>query len=309
MTRTLSVLSRWKARLHLKERPPVAVEIAPSGVLAAARTAASEINYAFRPLPPGSVAAGVSLPNLRNHDAISAALRSALDEVSGDMRSVTLLLPDPASRVFSLEFDSLPDDPAHVSAVLRLRLKKVVPFDIESARISYQLLDCTGSTCRVLVVAVPRTVLNEYEAVVRDAGYQPGAVLPSALSALAALNSDEPVLSAYLSGVSLTTSITAGKNILLYRTHELPEDADERTAEMQRDIAVALAYFEDELKTAPACVHYAGDLDAEEFSRSVLAQPLPLKHYSAPRQSGVIPFPCGSNPAGLLGALAGVRSA
>ncbi|WP_109488877.1 hypothetical protein [Occallatibacter savannae] len=310
MMRTLSVLSRWKARLRLQERPPVAVEIASAGVLAAAKTVASDIKYAYRPLPVGAVTPGVNQPNLRNPEAISTALRSALEEVSGVMRSVTLLLPDPATRVFSLEFDSLPDDPSHVSAVLRLRLKKVVPFDIESARISYQLLDRSGNICKMLAVAVPKGVLNEYEAVVRDAGFQPGAVLPSALSALAALNSDEPVLSAYLSGVSLTTSITAGKNILLYRTHELPDNIDERTAEMQRDIAVALAYFEDELKTAPACVHYAGDLDADEFSRSVLAQPLPVKHYSASQQNGESPaFPFGSNPAGLVGALAGVRSA
>lgn len=308
MMRTSSLLSRWKARLHLHERPPVAVEIASTGVLAAAKTSDSDIKYAYRPLPAGALAASVSQPNLRNPNAISAALRSALEEVSAAMRSVTLLLPDPATRVFSLEFDSLPDDPAHISAVLRLRLKKVVPFDIESARISYQLLDRTSSVCKVLAVAIPRSVLSEYEAVVRDAGFQPGAVLPSALSALAALNSDEPAFSAYLSGVALTTSITAGKNILLYRTHELPEDFDERTAEMQRDIAVALAYFEDELKTAPACVHYAGDLDAEEFSRSVLTQPLPVKHYSASQQSGNIPIPFRSNPAGLVGALAGVRS-
>lgn len=309
MPRILSALSKWKARLRPAERPPVAVEIAVGGVLAAGNTSSSEIQYAFRPLPPGAVIASVSQPNLRNTEGVVAALRSALQEISGAMRSVTLLLPDPAMRVFSLEFDSLPDDPAQVLAVLRLRLKKVVPFDIAAARVSYQLLVHTGDTCRVLAVAVPRNVLNEYEAAVRDAGYQPGVVLPSALSALAALDSDEPILSAYLSGISLTTSITTGKDILLYRTHELPECSDERVAEMQRDIAVALAYFEDELKTAPACVHYAGDLDVNEFGRSVLARPIPVREYAPAQQSNGSAIPEGTNSAGLVGALARVRFA
>lgn len=309
MPHRFSTLSKWKARLRPTEHPPVAVEIAARGVLAAVRITASELKYAFRPLPGGAVIASVSQPNLRKTESVVNAVRSALQEVSGAMRSVTLLLPDFAMRVFSLEFDTLPDDQAQVLAILRLRLKKVVPFDIEAARISYQLLVHTSDTCRILAVAIPRNVLNEYEGVVREAGYQPGVVLPSALSALAALNSDEPILSAYLSGISLTTSITTGKDILLYRTHELPECSEERAAEMQRDIAVALAYFEDELKTAPACVHYAGDLDADEFGRSVLPQPIPVREYAPTQRSSGSAVPEGSNPAGLVGALARVRFA
>ncbi len=40
---------------------------------------------------------------------------------------------------------------------------------------------------RALVAVTPHAVLAEYEAVVREAGYEPGAVLPSTLCALAAV--------------------------------------------------------------------------------------------------------------------------
>jgi type IV pilus assembly protein PilM len=294
--------------MRATKRPPVAVEIAPGGVLAAATTGESEITYAFRPLPEGAVIPSVSQLNLRSPEAITTAVGSALAEVSGTMRSVTVLLPDSATRVFSLEFDALPNESEDVIAVLRLRLKRVVPFDLETAKVSYQLLNSRGTVCKLLAVVVPRGVLNEYEAVVREAGYEAGAVLPSALSALAAITSDEPMLSAYLSGISLTTSITTRNNILLYRTHDLPDDLQERSIEIQRDIEVAVAYFEDELKATPSCLHYAGNVDAGEFSRSVLIRDIPIKDYASTMQNGTS-LPDAVNPAGLVGALAGARFA
>jgi len=309
MTKTLPLLNRLRSRLHPAGRPPVAVEIAPGGVLAAAGTVSSEIKYAFRPLPEGAVIPNATQPNLRSPGVIASAVRSALEEVSGTMRFVTVLVPDPAVRVFALDFDSLPDAPADVLAVLRLRLKRVVPFDVEAAKISYQPLSQVDSSCKVLAVVIPGSVLNEYEAVVRDAGYHAGAVLPSALSALAALTPDEPILSAYLSSFSLTTSITAKNNILLYRTHELPQDADEKSAEIQRDIAVAVAYFEDQLRGSPPCVYYAGNIEAEEFGRSALTQKMPVRGYSSAPHTDCKELPESSNPAGLLGALAGARCA
>jgi len=40
--------------------------------------------------------------------------------------------------------------------------------------------------CKVLAAVLPGPVLAEYEAAVRAAGFEPGAVLPSSLAALAA---------------------------------------------------------------------------------------------------------------------------
>ena len=95
--------------------------------------------------------------------------------------------------------------------MLRFRLRKMVPFDVEHAGVSYQILSQNKIECRVLVAVLPGPILAEYEAAVRAAGYEPGAVLPSSLAALAALDTTEPVLAACLSGLSLTTSITNGR--------------------------------------------------------------------------------------------------
>ena len=71
-------------------RPPAAVEISPEGVLAASRPASRKRGaesahgnlHAFVPLPPGALVPGIEEPNLREPEAVAAAIRSALDEVS-----------------------------------------------------------------------------------------------------------------------------------------------------------------------------------------------------------------------------------
>ena len=53
---------------------------------------------------------------------------------------MTLIVPDTAVRVFVMDFDSLPAKAAEALPVLRIRLRKMVPFDVEKAGVSYQVL-------------------------------------------------------------------------------------------------------------------------------------------------------------------------
>ncbi len=259
-----------KDRNKSGSRPRTAIEVAPEGVLAATIPHGSETPaYAYAAIAPGALVAGVAEPNLRAHDAVVEAIRTALNELAPKSRAVTLVLPDIAVRVFVLDFDSLPQKPVEAIPVLRFRLRKMVPFDVEHAALSYQVLVQGEGNVKVLATIMPGPVLAEYEAAVRAAGYEPGAVLPSSLASLAALDSLEPILAANLSGQALTTSITSGQDLHLFRTVDLPEDIETRTAEIQRSIAVAAAYYEDKLVGRPRRLHYAGIEKADDFARMV----------------------------------------
>ena len=48
-----------------------------------------------------------------------------------------LILPDYCARVAVLDFDTFPSDPAEQLALVRFRIKKSVPFDVDSAIVSY----------------------------------------------------------------------------------------------------------------------------------------------------------------------------
>ena len=72
-------------------------------------------------------------------------------------------------------------------------------------------------------------------------------------------------LIANLTPTALTTSITNGQDLLLYRTLDLPQDPDQRLTEVQRGIAVAAAYYEDKLLVEPNQLYFAGSGGALDF--------------------------------------------
>lgn len=308
-----SILSKAKLGTQPGGRPPAAVEITPAGVMAAALPSAGQpLVYAFQPLTPGSLMPGIGEPNMRAPEAVAAAIRATLDQVSPRTRAVTVIIPDTAVRVFVLDFDALPSKAAEAFPVLRFRLRKMVPFDVEHAGVSYQVLVEKKDECKVLAAVLPGPVLAEYETAVRAAGYEPGAVLPSSLAALAAVDSLEAVLVANLSPFALTTCISTGEDLLLYRTLDLPEDPGLRLGEVRRGVAVAAAYYEDKLGAPPTRIYFAGQTGTDEdgaagFARWIDNAELSVVHMTARPETGAATALGAASIAGVAGALAGVR--
>lgn len=308
-----SILSKAKLGTQPGGRPPAAVEITPEGVLAAAIPAAGQpAVYAYQALPPGSLLPGIGEPNLRAPEAVVAAIKATLGQVSPRTKAVTLVVPDPVVRVFVLDFDSLPAKPIEAYPVLRFRLRKMVPFDVEHAGLSYQVLTQNKNECKVLVGVLPGMILTEYEEAVRAAGYEPGAVLPSSLATLEAIERMEAVLIANLSPVALTTTIVNGQDLLLYRTLDLPEETSLRLDEVRRGVAVAAAYYEDKLGGRPTRIHFAGasgtpESGAEEFSRWIDDPELSVVDLAPRPETGVVTALGTASIAAVAGALAGVR--
>jgi type IV pilus assembly protein PilM len=307
-----SLLNKVKLGSQLGARPPVAVELSPQGVLAAASAGPGHPPvYAFEPLPAGAIVPGIGEQNLRAPEVVANAIRAALGQVSPRTRAVTLVLPDTVVRVFVLDFDALPAKAVEAIPVLRFRLRKMIPFEVEHAGVSYQVLVENKTECKVLAAVLPGPVLAEYEAAVREAGYEPGAVLPSSLAALGAIDSPEPVLAANLGALALTTSITTGEDLLLYRTLDLPEEPVLRLQEVQRGVAVAAAYYEDKLGVRPRILYFAGigaggNSAAEDFARWIQYPELTIVDL-APRPETGAATPLGNlvSLAGVAGALAG----
>ena len=300
----------------LGSRPRLAVELRAEGVVAArAEDAAALLTaVAESPLPGTALAIGLKAGNLIDRDRLVTALREALDAVAGRAggdrnRSVTIIVPDATARVLLLEFDALPAKPAEALAVVRFRLKKLLPFDSDHAALSYQVMSSEKNVVRVLAVAMPSEVLEEYEQAVIAAGYVPGAVLPSTLAALASLDEQQSAALIVNAGHGgITTAIVRSGVLLLHRSLELANDipavddepggdllarhgdydrieaeaamearvlASAEAAMTGREIAqavsVAAAYFEDTLSHSPETILSAGTLGAQAL-RSILEE-------------------------------------
>ena len=214
----------------LGTRPRLAVEIRAEGVVAArAEDAAALLTAVARvDVVDGAVAPGLRSGNIVDKPAVVAAVRKALDAVAGRgaergkggrLRDVTVVVPDSAARVLFLDFDQLPSKTAEALPVVRFRLKKLLPFDADDAVVSYQVMASEKDAVKLLAVAMPKAVLEEYEGVALAAGYLPGAVLPSTLAALGGLEEMEAASLVVNAGVgAVTTAIVQAGMLLLHRS-------------------------------------------------------------------------------------------
>lgn len=250
-------------------RPKVACEIRPEGVVAGhGGKKHGEMVVAFSPLAEGAVAPGLKVPNLVDAYAVKAALESALGDIDAHTKEVTLIVPDAAARVLLLDFDTLPAKQSEALAVVRFRLRKMVPFDVEAAAVSYQVMAQKKEQLSVLVTVMPGDVLEEYERALRSAGYEPGVVLPSTLAAAAAVEGDGATLMVNRAGASVTTAVTQGDEMLLHRSMDLPAEPQAREEEMAQAVITALAWYEDTLARLPSTMAYAGPGGASGAAQS-----------------------------------------
>ena len=266
-------------------RPRLACEIAPEGVTAARAVLADAPleSVARVPLAPGAVMPGLKPGNLPDRVAVIAAIRRALESIDVRPNSrgadLTIIIPDAAVRVLLLDFDALPPKLTEALPIVRFRLKKLVPFEVDDAVVSFQVMSSTRSNVRVLAVAIPRDILQEYETAVREAGFEPGAVLPSTLAALAGVAAAEASLVVNAGTTGVTTAITREGVLLLHRSVDLQPAAvgvdpeippqlqqlspDEIAGEIAQAVSVAVAYFEDTLSAPPSTIFSAGSLSAD----------------------------------------------
>jgi type IV pilus assembly protein PilM len=213
----------------LGTRPRLAVEVRAEGVVAArAEDSAAVLTAVARAeFAEGVVAPGLKPGNIVDAAAVSSAVRRALDRVVGTgrekSRDVTVVVPDSAVRVLFVDFDQLPSKAVEALPVVRFRLKKLLPFDADDAMVSYQVMSSEKDSVKLLAVAMPKAVLEEYEGVVLAAGYLPGAVLPSTLAALAGLDEavEAPMLVVNAGLGSVTTAIVQAGTLRLHRSVDM----------------------------------------------------------------------------------------
>jgi type IV pilus assembly protein PilM len=206
----------------------------------------------FEAFEEGTLAVSPIEDNLLRADAAAAAIARIAPEGAGKKRRpAAVILPDYAARVSVLDFDSFPAAAADQAALVRFRVKKTIPFDIESAAVSYYVQPHpSGKRIEVIAVTVALEVIARYEALFRSTGFHPGVVTTSGLAALNLFhlnNGDGVAVLAKLSGRALTVAVIADGVVKLFRCVALEEASEE---EILAVLNPTFAYVEDEL-TAP----------------------------------------------------------
>jgi type IV pilus assembly protein PilM len=229
-----------------KIRPRLACEIRADTVVAArASDKAPRLDlFTSRRLAAGAITPGLSAPNVHDGEALRTAISGALEAVTAKSRDVIAILPDSAIRVLLLDFETLPAKAAEIEPVIRFRLKKSLPFDVEQAAVSYDVRRDNGAV-RVVTAVSPRSVIEEYEGAFRDAGYSPGGIVPSSLAALGLVEGQRPTLLLKVDPVNITIAAAQNQELRLIRTLENPHGAQVTAAELAEAVLPSVVFFED----------------------------------------------------------------
>src|SRR5271165_1156310 len=250
-------------------RPRIACEISPDCVVAAraSENAANLEAATAAPLAPGLLSPGLQQANVGDRDKLVTTLRDALAAVAGRSRDVCVVIPDASTRVLLLDFESLPEKQPDADAVVRFRLKKSLPFDVDQSSVSFDRQG-TASPVRVVAAVTPRNVLDEYESLVRDAGYNPGAVLPSMLAVLGLVDASRPTMVIKVEWGTTTFAIVDQDQLLLYRA--LDNGGSTVTGEsLVDDVNTSLVYFEDRYAVGVDRVLVAGVESSQELQAAL----------------------------------------
>jgi type IV pilus assembly protein PilM len=271
------LLERLKVML-LDPPPAMAFEISGAGI-AAARIE-SRVELEFRPLKPGTLTISPVKENIADADDFALAVRTlAGAQSSRKRRDVALILPDNCARIVVLDFDAFPSDPKEQLALVRFRLKRSVPFDVESAAVSYCAQPAVNKKTEVVAAVAPLEIVSRYEAPFRAAGMMPGLVTVSALAALELAPEGAITVLVKITGHVLSVMVRSKGALKLARCLEMPSAELEDVADV---LVPTFVYVEDNLGVRPEKLVLSGfgsrtDEAALRFAEELGVETEPLR--------------------------------
>ncbi|WP_396623396.1 type IV pilus biogenesis protein PilM [Luteitalea sp.] len=156
--------------LHVDQHRVTAVHVERDGGMPVIRAVGTS------PLPAGAVVPSLTAANVIQRDVLVAAIRQAVDQTGVRTRRVALAIPDTAGKVSLLPFETLPANARDLDQLVRLQLRKTMPFAVEEAQVAWTRGGTLGATTTLVVTAMRRDLVEEYEGACAAAGLHAGTV-------------------------------------------------------------------------------------------------------------------------------------
>lgn len=229
-------------------------EIAADYVAAARFQQRAVEAWTVQPLPAGAVRPAPMADNIADQAAVHRALQQVVGAVAERERHCVLLVPDLLARLALLEFDQWPARAEEAEGLLRWRLKKDLPFDVNQAALACQVQPGRSAPHEVLAVAALRSLVHQYEACVEALGLNPGWVAPSTLAALGCVNGggDRARLLVKRDQTSLSLAIVHAGNIRMFRCLPLGAGGALESDALFEKVYPAVVFFQDQWEQ-PLC--------------------------------------------------------
>jgi type IV pilus assembly protein PilM len=213
-----------------------------------------------RPLPEQAAGTSIFKPNLGTPEEMAGRLRKLLEATGTKPGRLSLVLPDNLAKISLVSLPERPSSARRLDEVLRFKLRRAVPFRLEDAVLTHQVLPGEGTGVTVLVAVMLRAVVEQYERALEAAGVRPGLVdlcTPNLynlcrpqMTAAAASGGDVGLLN--VASGYFTLLIVRNERLLFYRCKsysagDSEEDLGPLDTLMARELTSSLSYWRDKL--------------------------------------------------------------
>ena len=225
--------------------------------------------FAVIPLPQGLIVPSLTKPNIASVPDFVTAMKSAIAKTEAKSMKMSLAIPDASAKSAIHIMDTLPSSEGERQQLLKWKLKKAVPFNVEESHLSYWEKKASNGKHVLLTVCICREVLNQFENAFQKMGIQMGYVTLSSFAAFEFLAQFDPeavqksVLLLRMGATDTSSLIMQEGRVSFFRHserngHEVPAPAPTtpeptKTAyqEIYDELYPCVIYYQDKLSSQP----------------------------------------------------------
>ncbi len=160
------------------ERQSLGLEISHTGlqmaVLSGSRKAPKLAAYSTKDFPEGAIQISFKELNVTDPARFVHAVRETQLKLLSPLTHVSVSLPDSAGRVMILDLETRFKNRQEGADIIRWKLKKNFPLDIDNIYLDYQILtESETGGMLTLVSTITKQVITQYEDLLLEAGLEP----------------------------------------------------------------------------------------------------------------------------------------
>lgn len=193
-------------------------------------------------LPDGVLGTSLRTPNILDRQRFTAFLHEVLHPLAGGEERLAVTLPDAVGRLLLTEVDTPFKTRQEGEDILRWQLKESLPDESQGVCLDYQVLGRReNGRLRLLVSAIARAVLDQYEEVLQGAGYHPAVIdfhSPQLYNFYRTqLDLGNDALLVAIEGGTLSLQYFEGQRLSFHRSREVERDGRAVFDELHRSLA------------------------------------------------------------------------
>jgi len=225
--------------------------------------------FAVISLPEGLVIPSLTKPNIASVPDLVSAMKSAIAKSEVKSMKMSLAIPDASAKSAIHIMDTLPSSENERQQLLKWKLKKTVPFNVEEAHLSYWESKTSDGKHVLLTVCICREVMNQFEEAFQKMGIQMGYITLSSFAAFEFLARLDPeavqksVLLLRMGPTDTSSLIMQAGRVSFFRHSELngheesktvaasPSPAKTQFQEIYDELYPCVIYYQDKLSVQP----------------------------------------------------------